>query len=129
MASFDEIKEKAAAAIDRARPVVEGAVNAGMEKAAELTEKADEWANSGHPEVEKAYEAAGGAAQGAIDAVADGANAAYEFIKNKAEELSGKDVDGDGLIGTKAIEDAVAEEPVVADEAAEEAAEEAADAE
>ena len=106
MASFDEIKDtigKAAQgaqeAYEQAKPAVEGAVAAGKEKAAEFAEKADEWARQPHPEADKALEAVGTTAQGAIDAAAKGAEVAYEAIKNTIEEASGKDLDGDGQVG------------------------------
>ena len=101
MAPLDDFKEKVEAAIDQAKPFVEGAMSAGEQIAA----KADEWASSERPGLEGAFEAAGGAASGAVDLIADGANAVYEFIKDKAEELSGQDVDGDGQIGKIKPED------------------------
>ena len=104
MASLDEIREKAGAAIDQARPFVEGAMDAG----AELVNRADAWASGEHPVADGAFNAVGGAASGAVDAMADGANAAYEFIKDRVEEVSGKDVDGDGLVGKIRREDVVA---------------------
>ena len=103
MASFDEIQDKAAAAIDQAKPVVEGAIAAGKQKAGELVEKTNEWANAEHPGADKAFEAISGVAGGAVNKVADGANAAYEFVKNRAEEVSGKDVDGDGQVGATGV--------------------------
>lgn len=100
---LDEIIGKAADAIDKAKPVVEGAISAGADKAGELAEKADNWASGEHPHVDKAYNALsnalGNVTDGAVNAVADGANVAYEFVKNKAEEVSRKDIDGDGKIG------------------------------
>ena len=62
-------------------------------------EAAGEWASKPRPEMDKALETAGEVANGAIDAVAQGAETVYEAIKNKAEEASGKDIDGDGVIG------------------------------
>ena len=99
MAPLDEIIGKAAGAIDKAKPVVEGAISAGANKAGELAEKADNWASGEHPNADKVYNALGEVADGAVNAVADGANVAYEFVKNKAEEVSRKDIDGDGRIG------------------------------
>jgi len=104
MAPLDDFKEKAEAAIDQAKPFVEGAINAG----AQFAEKADEWASSERPAVEGAFDAAGGAAAGAVDKLADGANAAYEFIKDRLEEVSGKDIDKDGQVGKIKREDVVA---------------------
>lgn len=103
MASFDEIKDKAASAFEQAKPVVEGAVEAGKEKAVELAEKADEWASGDHPGADKAFETVGNVTEGAVNKIADGANAAYEFIKDKAEEASGKDIDGDGQVGSTGV--------------------------
>lgn len=104
MASMDDIREKAEAAIDQAKPLVEGAVNAG----AQFAQKADEWARSDRPAAETAFEAVSGAATGAVDLLADGANAAFEFIKDRVEEVSGKDLDGDGQVGKIRPEDVVA---------------------
>lgn len=88
MASFDEIKEQA-----------ENVAGMAKDKALEFAEAAGEWAEKERPEMDKALETAGDVAKSAVDAVADGANAVYEAIKNKAEEASGLDVDGDGVIG------------------------------
>lgn len=101
MASLDDIREKAEAAIDQAKPFVEGAMSAG----AEFAERADEWARGEHPHAEGAFETVSGAAAGAVDAMANGANAAFEFIKDRVEEASGKDVDGDGQVGRYRAED------------------------
>lgn len=88
MASFDEIKEQAG-----------NVANMAKDKALEFAEAAGEWAEKDRPEIDKAFESAGEAAKGAVDKVADGASIIYEAIKNKAEEASGMDVDGDGVIG------------------------------
>lgn len=104
MASLDNLREKAEAAIEQAKPFVEGAVNAG----AQLAEKADEWASNERPVIEGAFETAGDAASGAVEKLADGANVAYEFVKDRLEEVSGKDIDGDGRIGKVKPEDVVA---------------------
>lgn len=104
MAPLDDFQEKIGAAIDQAKPLVEGAINAG----AQLAEKADKWAGGEHPGVEGAYGAAGDVAAGAVDMLADGANAAYEFIKDRIEEATGTDIDGDGQVGTIRPEDVVA---------------------
>lgn len=120
MASFDEIKAKATAAIDQAAPVVEGAVSAGKEKVGEFAERADDWASGEHPHADKAFEAVSGVAEGAVNKVADGANVAYEFLKDKAEQATGKDVDGDGQVGKTGVapEDATPGVKVAADAAA-----------
>ena len=91
MASLDDIREKAEAAIDQAKPFVEGAMDAG----AKFAENADTWARGDHPHAEGAFAAVSDAASGAVDAVAAGADAAYGFIKDRVEEASGKDIDGD----------------------------------
>ncbi len=104
MSSLDDLRQKAEAAIDQAKPLVEGAMNAG----AQFAEKADEWASAEHPGIEGALDAASGVAAGAVDLMADGANAAYEFIKDRVEEASGKDVDGDGQVGKIRPEDVAA---------------------
>ena len=104
MASLDDFQEKVGAAIEQAKPFVEGAINAG----AQFAEKADEWASSDRPGVEGAFEAAGGVAAGAVEKLADGANVAYEFIKDRVEEVSRQDIDGDGQIGKIKPEDVVA---------------------
>lgn len=104
MASLDDFQEKVGAAIDQAKPFVEGAVNAG----AKFAEKADEWASGAHPVADKTFEAASNAAAGMVDRLADGANIAYEFVKDKVEEVSGKDIDGDGQIGKIRPEDVAA---------------------
>ena len=104
MASLDDIRQKAEAAIDQAKPFVEGAINAG----AQFAEKADEWASGERPGFEGAFKAAGAVAAGAVDALADGANVAYEFVKDKVEEATGKDIDGDGQVGKIKPEDVVA---------------------
>ena len=88
MPTFDEVKEQAGKA---AGAVADTAYN--------LAEKASDWTSEPHPGADKAFDAVSGAAGGAVDKIADGANAAYEFIKNKAEEASGIDTDGDGEIG------------------------------
>ena len=117
MASFDEIKDKAAAAFDQAKPVVEGAVATGKEKAAELVDAANEWASAERPGADKAVEVMGVVAEGAVDKMADGANAAYELMKDAAERASGKDIDGDGQVGKTGLAegDAVAGVKVAAD--------------
>ena len=112
MAVLDDIREKAEAAMDQAKPFVDGAVKAG----ADFAEKADEWARSEHPHAEGAFEAVSGAASGAIDAMTDGANAAFEFIKDRVEEVSGKDVDGDGQVGRYRTEDVEAGKELVMEE-------------
>ena len=125
MTSLDDFREKAEAAIDQAKPFIEGAANAS----AQFAEKADEWASEERPGVEGAFEAAGGAASGAIDVLAGGANAAYEFIKDRVEEVSGKDIDGDGQVGKIKPEDVVAGAELAAEavaDAAHKAAEEVA---
>ena len=91
MASLDEIQKMAEGALSQAKPFVEGAMSAG----AEFAEKADAWTRGDRPEVEKTFEAVGGMASSAIDAMADGANAAYEFIKDRVEEASGTDIADD----------------------------------
>ena len=88
MASFDEIKQQA-----------EKVAGVAKEKATEFTEAASEWASQERPGLDKAFESVSGVAAGAVDKVAGGADAVYEALKNKAEEISGKDVDGDGLVG------------------------------
>ena len=95
MTSLDDIREKAEAAIEQAKPFVEGAVNAS----AKFAEKADEWASTERPGLDGAVEGAGTAASGAVDLLANGANAAYEFIKDRVEEASRMDLDGDGKVG------------------------------
>jgi len=47
-------------------------------------------------------------ASSAVDALADGANVAYEFIKDRLEEASGKDIDCDGQVGQIKREDVIA---------------------
>ena len=55
MTSLDDIREKAEAAIEQAKPFVEGAVNAS----AKFAEKADEWASTERPGLDGAVEGAG----------------------------------------------------------------------
>ena len=88
MATFEEVKQ-----------VVSDTAEAAKDKAVQFTEKADDWARKPHPEMEKAAEAVGSAADGAIDKMAQGADAVYSAFKNKVEEISGMDVDDDGLVG------------------------------
>lgn len=95
MTSLDDFREKAEAAIEQAKPIVEGVVNAS----AQFAEKADEWASVDRPGLDGAVEGAGAAAGGAVDLLANGANAAYEFIKDRVEEASRMDLDGDGKVG------------------------------
>lgn len=104
MASLDDFQEKVGAAIDQAKPFVEGAIKAG----AQFAEKADELTSGEIPGAADAIEAAGGVASSAVDKLADGANVAYEFIKDRLEEVSGKDIDGDGQVGQIKREDVVA---------------------
>ena len=98
MASIDELANKAGEAFSNAKPVVEGAVAAGAEKAAQFAKGADEWARGDHPVMEGAYESVGKAGEGFLDAVAGAANAAYEFLKDRADEVSGQDLDADGVV-------------------------------
>lgn len=114
MAGLDDLQEKLGAAIDQAKPLVEGAMNAG----AQFAENADEWASGEHPVAEKAFEAASGATAGAVDLLADGANAAFEFIKDRVEEVSRIDIDGDGQVGKIRPEDVVAGAELAAEAAA-----------
>ena len=118
MASMDDIRDKAEAAIDQAKPVVDGAKDA----TAKFAENAEAWASGEHPKADKAFEAVsgavGGVASGAVDAMANGANAAFEFIKDRAEELTGKDVDDDGYVGRYRSEDVEAATELVVEEVA-----------
>ena len=70
-----------------------------MNASAKFAEKADEWASTERPGLDGAVEGAGTAASGAVDLLANGANAAYEFIKDRVEEASRMDLDGDGKVG------------------------------
>ena len=115
---MDDLREKAEAAINQAKPLVEGAANSAMNAGAEFAEKANEWASNERPGLDGAFEAAGSAASGAVDALADGANAAYEFIKDRVEEASKKDLDGDGVVGKIRPEDVEAGAELAAEAAA-----------
>ena len=88
MATLDDFKNQVSKTADFAK-----------EKTAEFTEAANEWADKSRPGMDSALESAGNVAQGAIDKASQGLDAVYEVIKNKAEEATGRDVDGDGQVG------------------------------
>lgn len=88
MTSFDEIKQQA-----------EKIANTVAEKAVEAAEAASDWAGESRPAMDEALEKGGQAAEGAVDKIAKGFDSVYEVIKNKAEEATGMDVDGDGVVG------------------------------
>jgi putative endopeptidase len=103
MASIGEFAGKAAEtageAISKAKPVVEGAVAAGAKAAAGLAKSADEWASGEHPIMEGAYETVGKAGEGILGAVSGAANAAYDFLNDRVEDVSGMDLNDDGVVG------------------------------
>lgn len=88
MASFDELRQQA-----------EKTANIVAEKAVEAAEAAGDWADKSRPEMDEAFEKGEAAAENAMNKVADGLGSVYEAIKNKAEEFTGMDADGDGVVG------------------------------
>lgn len=72
---------------------------------AQFAEKAEERASDEHPNAEGARKDAGDAAVRVVDTIIDSANAAIEFVKDRIEEVTHMDINGDGQVGKIRPED------------------------
>lgn len=103
MASEDNFAGKTAKsageAFSKAKPAVEGAMAAGARGAAKFAKGASDWASGDHPVMEGAYDAVGKAGEGILNVFSGATNAVYEFLKDRVEDASGKDLDADGVVG------------------------------
>ena len=92
------VQQKATEAFEAAKPAVEGAIAVASAKASEALEAAK-------PAFESAAAAVQQKAGEAFEAAKPVVGGAAATVKSKVEELTGMDLDGDGVIGAAKIED------------------------